>query len=414
MAGGRDVVVTGMGVVSPAGVGVDPFPEAQLAARSGIRAISRFELADDDPVGIAGEVDLPPELTMDRRDALRSDRCTQLVTAAADLAVQHAGLDPAGVDLTRAGVVIGSGAGGVGTFEAGCRLLYDVGAKAVRARTIPMVMVNSPAASLAIRFGLTGPCTAVATACASGTDAIIAAAQAIRAGDADLVLAGGAEAPVTRYALAGFAALGALAAADGDPERASRPFAADRTGFVIAEGAAVLVLESASHAAARGARVHARLAGYGRSSDAFHATMPHPSGAGAAAAMRAALHTAGARPSDVGLVNSHGTGTLLNDAAEATALREVFGEAVGDLPVAATKSITGHSLGAAGAVEAVATIQALTSGLVPPTANLETPDAELGLDVVRGAPRRVEAGLALSNSFAFGGHNAVLAFARAA
>jgi 3-oxoacyl-[acyl-carrier-protein] synthase II len=410
----RAVLVTGMGVVTPVGVGVDQFHEAQLAARSGIRPISLIDLPADNPVGIAGEVDLPPELMMDRRDALRSDRCTQLVVAAADLAIEHAKLNLDGIDPTRAGVVIGSGGGGLGTTEDACRQLYEAGARAVRARTIPMLMLNSPAAAVAIRFGLTGPCTAVATACASGADAIIAAAQAIRAGDADLVLAGGGEAPITRLVLSGFAALGALASDGGTPERASKPFDANRTGFVLAEGSAVLVLESAAHAAARGAQVHARLAGYGRSSDAFHATMPHPAGAGAAAALRAALAAAGACPSDVGFVNSHGTATKLNDAAESKALHAVFGDAIHHVPIAATKSIMGHSLGAAGAVEAVATIQALSSGLVPPTANLDTPDPELGVDVVRGTPRRVDAALALSNSFAFGGHNAVLAFARAA
>jgi len=405
----RDVVVTGMGVVSPAGVGLDEFHAAQLSGRSAVRGLSRYACAAD-PVRIAGEVDLPPDLTMSRRDALRTDRCAQLVAAAADLAVAHAKLDLASIDRTRAGVVIGSGMGGASTWEASCQALQRDGAAAVRARTIPMSMPNDPAASLSVRYGTTGPCTAVGTACASSADALVAAFHMIATGEADLVLAGGAEAPIVRTVVIGFSRLGALAENNDEPTRASRPFDAGRRGFVIAEASAVLVLESAAHAAARGAQVHARFAGFGRSSDAYHTTMPHPDGAGAAAAITAALRHSGAVAADVAFVNAHGTGTPLNDAAEAAALRPTLP----GVPVIATKSITGHPLGAAGAVEAIATVQALTSGLLPPTANLDDPDPALGLDVVRGEPRAVSGDLALSNSFAFGGHNVVLAFAKAA
>ena len=407
-----EVLVTGMGVVSPVGVGLAAFHEGQLAGRSAIGAITHYD-PDGDAVRIAGQVRLPDELSLPRREAMRTDRCTQLAAAAARLALDDAGLDAEGAaDPERTGVVIGSGMGGQGTAEENYRNFFRAGAEALRARAIPMAMINDAASWLAIRHGFTGPCAAVATACASGADAIVTGCQMIACGEADVVLAGGTEAPVVRAIVAGFAKLGALSPRNDEPHRASRPFGKDRDGFVIAEGAAVLVLESAAHARARGARSHARLAGYGRSADAHHVTMPHPEGAGAARAITAALRSAGASPRDVGLVNAHGTGTAQGDLAEALALRGSLGAAAEQVPVTATKSLIGHSLGAAGAIEAVATVQALASGLVPPTANLDEPDPEIGLDVVSGAPRPVSAALALSNSFAFGGHNVVLAFAR--
>jgi 3-oxoacyl-[acyl-carrier-protein] synthase II len=398
------VLVTGMGVVSPAGVGLAAFHAGQLAGHGATGVISHYDPGDDE-VRIAGQVDLPDELALSRRDRLRTDRCTQLAAAAVRLALQDAVVD--GVDPARVGVVIGSSMGGQSTVEENYLSYFRGGPTAFKTRAIPMSMINDPAAWTSIRYGFTGPCLAVATACASGADAIVAGYQMITCGEADVVLAGGAEAPVVRGIVSGFAKLGALSRRNAEPERASRPFSKDRDGFVIAEGAAVLVLESAAHAAARGARAHAELRGYGRSSDAHHVTMPHPSGAGAAAAITAALRGAGAEPGDVGLVNAHGTGTALNDVTEALAIRAAR---LGDVPVTATKSLVGHALGAAGAIEAVATVQAVTSGLVPPTANLDEVDPEIDLDVVCGASRALK-GLALSNSFAFGGHNVVLAFA---
>jgi 3-oxoacyl-[acyl-carrier-protein] synthase II len=406
----HEVVITGLGVVSPLGVGADEFHANQRLGRSAVRSITSYNPGDD-PVRIAAEVDLPEQFQFSRRDQLRTDRCTQLAIVAAQLGVESAKLDLDSADTNRIGVVIGSGMGGVSTWERNCLALHESGVRAMRTKTVPMSMINDPSASIAIKYGTTGPCTTVTTACASGADALVAAAQMIRLGEADVVLAGGAEAPLSRSVLAGFSRLGALSEENDEPASACRPFSADRVGFVMGEGSAVLVLESAEHAAARGAHVQARLVGYGRSSDAYHVTMPHPEAVGARAAITAALRDAGAQPSDVDFVNAHGTGTLLNDHAEAVAMREVFGARVHEIPVTATKSMTGHSLGAAGAVEAVATVQAVASGIIPPTANLRVPDPELGIDVVHGEAREARVRLALSNSFAFGGHNVVLAFA---
>jgi 3-oxoacyl-[acyl-carrier-protein] synthase II len=404
-----EVVVTGMGVATAAGVGLDAFHAGQLSGMGTGRVITRYE-SGDDPIGIACEVDLPSHLMLDRRDELRTDRCTALAVVSADMAVDHAKIEWEALDRSRAGVVIGSGVGGAGTWEAACRSLYSEGMRAVRPRSIPMSMINNPAATVAIRYGITGPCTATATACAAGADALVSGFSMIRSGEADIVLAGGAESPVVRAVVVGFERLQALAHAS-DPRRASRPFDTDRTGFVIAEGSALIVLESAEHAIARGAQVYARFVGFGRSGDAHHSTAPDPHGRGAAVAMRSALRNARIAAADVGFVNAHGTGTRLNDVAEAAALHKVFGELTSTTPVTATKGVTGHSLGASGAVEAVATIQALRSGLLPPTANLDTPDPEMDLDVVRGAARKVTANFSMSNSFAFGGHNVVLVFA---
>jgi 3-oxoacyl-[acyl-carrier-protein] synthase II len=412
------VAVTGMGVVSANGIGLAEFHAAQLAARSGVEQLARYT-CDGDPVRIAGEVVLPPELTLDRRDQVRADRCTQLGAAAAQLAVADAGLygDAAAgwqADPERTGVSIGSAIGGAAALENNYEAYFTSGPRALRTRAIPMSMANDASAWIAIRYGVTGPCVTVSTACASGADALIAGYQMIVSGEADVVLAGGAEAPVVRSIVSGFAKMGALSMRNDEPAGASRPFSKDRDGFVIAEGAAVLVLESAAHAAARGARTYAHLRGYGRSSDAHHVTMPHPQGLGALRALRRALSHVDAEPGDVGMVNCHGTSTVLNDNAEALAIRDALGTAADHIPVTATKSLIGHSLGAAGAIEAVATVQALHSGLVPPTANVEDLDPEIDLDVVSGAPRRADMALALSNSFAFGGHNVVLAFGKAA
>lgn len=399
-----------MGVVSPAGCGLTDFHAGQIGVRSGIRRISLYDPGAD-PVRIAGEVDLPADLDLSRREALRTDRCTRLAAAAVRLGLDDAGLAPADLDLDRVGVVIGTGVGGAASAEQNYRTYFHDGADALRARAIPMGMVNDPSAWVAINHGFRGPCTTVATACASGADAIVAGYQMIASGEADVVIAGGAEAPVTRSLVSGFTKLGALSRRNDEPERASRPFSADRTGFVIGEGAAVLVLESAESARARGARAHAELRGFGRTSDAYHVTMPHPDGRGAAAAMVRALRSSDATPGDVGSVNAHGTSTTLNDHVEAVAIREALGDAAP--PVTAIKAITGHTLGAAGAIEAVATVQTITSGLVPPILNLDEVDPGIDLDLVRDVARPVRPALALTNSFAFGGHNVVLAFAPA-
>ncbi|GAA3155470.1 beta-ketoacyl-ACP synthase II [Streptomyces rameus] len=412
-AGDRRVVVTGLGPVTSIGVGADDFHAAQLKGLSGVRPITRFD-AGGMPVRIAGEVDLPAARAPAARDAATADRSTHLAVAAAGLALESSGLDLAAEDRTRIGVVIGTGSGGVSTWETNTAALLTHGPGRLGARFIPMSMANSPASRICLDLGLLGPSSAVVTACASGADALVTASQMITSGEADVVLAGGTEAPVTRMLVGGFAKIRALSTRNDRPEQASRPFSADRDGFVLAEGAAVLVLESAAHAAARGARVLAELRGFGRSSDAHHVTAPHPEGAGAARALRAALRSAGLRPQDVSHINAHGTGTGYNDAAEAKALHAALGEAAGRIPVSAIKSMTGHALGAAGAIEAVAAVQAIDRGVVPPTTNLAEPDPALGLDVVGGTPRDLPVDAVLSNSFAFGGHNVVLAFTRPA
>lgn len=403
------VVVTGLGPVTPIGVGAADFHAAQLSGVSGVRRISLFDASRLD-VDIAGEVDLPPELAPTPRQLRAEDRCTHLALAAARLAVQDSGLDLTGEDPDRVGVALGSAIGGIDTWEENVRINVERGPGHIRARFIPMAMVNSAAARLSIEFGARGPSLAPVAACASGAEALVAGARMIESGEADVVIAGGSEAPVVETIVGGFTQMRALSTRTEVPERASRPFAAGRDGFVIAEGAAVLILESAAHAAARQARVYAEFAGSGRASDAFHVTMPHKEGAGARRAVEAALRSAGLAPDDVAYVNAHGTGTPFNDLAETMALRAALGTAAERVAVSATKSMTGHGLGAAGAIEAVATVQAIVNGVVPPTVNLEEPDPELGLDLVPLKPRDMEVRVALSNSFAFGGHNVVLAF----
>jgi 3-oxoacyl-[acyl-carrier-protein] synthase II len=408
----HQVVVTGLGPVTPIGVGAAAFHEGQLACRSGIRTISRFDPTDL-PVRIAGEVDLPAAFALDGRAAAATDRCTHLAAAAAHLAVLDSGLDLGSEDPCRIGVVLGTGIGGVSTWERTSRVAHDQGSGRVGPRFIPMAMPNNAASWIATHYGFTGPSTAVVTACASGAEAVAVAYLMIAAGVADVVLTGGAEAPITPIVVTGFASMRALSRRNDEPQRASRPFSADREGFVLAEGAAILVLESAAHAAARGARVHARLAGVASTSDAFHITRPRPDGDGARRALTTAMTGAGLRPQDVSYLNAHGTGTHFNDAAEVVAVCAALGDAAAHVPVSSTKSLTGHSLGASGAIEAVASIQALTSGVIPATANLDQPDPALTLDFVPHEPRAAAVRAVLSSSFAFGGHNVVLAFTRA-
>lgn len=409
----RRVVVTGLGPVTGIGVGAEAFHRGQLAGLSGTGPLRRFDPAEAGlAAGIAGEVEIPRHHRPDRRLEATTDRVAQFAVVAADLALEAAGLDPATVPTGRAGVAVGTGIGGTGTWSEGMRTLAESGPGRIGPRMIPKAMGNAAAATVSIRHGLTGPVLAPVLACASGADAIVASAQAIALGEADVMLAGGADAPLVPAIVAGFSVMRALSARTGDPGRASRPFSADRDGFVLAEGAALLVLESEEHALARGAVILAEVAGYGRTADAVHVTMPHPQGDGARRAMEAALRSAHLTPDDVSYVNAHGTGTPLNDAAEVSALRAVFGDSAARIPVSSTKSQLGHSLGASGAIEAVAAVQAIEAGVVPPTINLEEPDSAFGLDFVADGARETKVDAVLSNSFAFGGHNVVLAFTR--
>jgi 3-oxoacyl-[acyl-carrier-protein] synthase II len=407
----RRVVVTGLGCVTPLGVGVEKSWAGAVEGRSGIAPIARFD-ASGFPVRIAGEVrdsldlgDLPD------KEARRFDRVILLAIAAAREAWADGGLAGA-VDPERIGVAIGSGIGGLATLENSHAVLLARGPRRVSPFTIPMIIGNMPAGVVAIRYGLRGPNLCHVSACATGSHSIGEAARLIERGDADVMLAGGTESANTPLAVASFASMRALSARNDQPESASRPFDRDRDGFVMGEGAAVLVLEAEEHARARAATVRAELIGYGRSADASHITLPEDSGRGAARCMQLALADAEIGAADVGYLNAHATGTPAGDPAETRAVRTVFGGHADALPVSATKSMTGHMLGAAGAVEAVFCIRALESGLLPPTINLDRPDPACDLDHVAHKARPVAARIALSNSFGFGGTNASLLFER--
>ena len=404
----RRVVVTGTGVVTPIGMDVEATWEAMLAGRSGVAPITSFDPSDL-PVRFAAEVrGLDPAAHFGVRDARRLDRFAQLGLVAARQALAESGLDVS-VAPDRGGVVFGAGLGGIATLVEQVGVLAERGPKRVSPFLIPMMMANMVTGQIAIETGARGPSSCTVTACAASATAIGEAADLIRLGRADAVVAGGAEAAVTPVCLAAFAQMKALSTRNDDPAAASRPFDAARDGFVVGEGGGALVLEELGHARARGATVLAEVLGYGASSDAHHLTAPDPAGAGAAAAMRAALADAALPAGAVGYVNAHGTSTALNDRTEALAVREVLGTGVA---VSSTKSVTGHLLGAAGAVEAVACTRVLATGWVPLTANLEHPDPDVGLDLVTGEARDLPVRVAVSNSFGFGGHNVTLVFGR--
>jgi 3-oxoacyl-[acyl-carrier-protein] synthase II len=403
------VVVTGLGLVSPIGNSVGDAWAALLAARTGAGPITHFD-ASEFPVRIACEVKgLDPAELVDGKAARRMDRCTQLLLAAAREAERDSGLDIRSVG-ERAGTAIGTALGGVASFEQSVRQLQERGPARLSPFAIVQTLPNLPAGWVSIELGTRGPLLAQSTACAASNMAIGDAVDAIRLGRADVMVCGGTEAPVTPVSVAGFAAMRALSTRNDDPAAASRPFDGDRDGFVIAEAAAVLVLEDAEHARARGARAYAEIAGYGVSSDANHVSDPDPVGANAARAVAMALADAEVDAKDVGYVNAHGTSTPAGDAAETRVLKLVFGDR---LPlVSSTKGATGHTLGAAGAVEAVFTVLALHHGVLPPTLNQAVPDEECDLDYLANAPRREQVDVALSNSFGFGGHNSVVALRR--
>jgi beta-ketoacyl-acyl-carrier-protein synthase II len=397
------VAVTGLGLVTPAGIGVEASWAGVLTGRSP---------AATDPVLAGLPVDMscrvpgfdPTEL-LDRKAARRLDRFTQLAVVAAREAVADAGLDPATWDGARVGVVLGCGMGGAETWEAQHRKFLEGGAGRVSPLLIPMLVPNMAAGQLAMEFGATGPNLVTATACASGATAIGVARDLLRSGACDVVLTGGTEAGLTPLSIAAFAQMGALSSRTDDPAAASRPFDVARDGFVAGEAAGVLVLERADEARGRGARVRAHLDGYGPPAPPHHATAPDPDGNGAERALRAALADAAVAPSEVDHVNAHGTSTPLNDVTEARALRRVLGD---DFSVTSTKGVTGHTLGAAGAIEAAFAVLTVEHGVVPPTANLDSQDPEIDIDVVAKAPREQRVEVAVSDSFGFGGQNAVL------
>jgi 3-oxoacyl-[acyl-carrier-protein] synthase II len=406
----RRVVVTGVGALTPIGNTAEALWAGLTQGRSGIGPITKFD-ATNYPTRIAGEIrNFDPLAFVDKKDARRLDPYLQYAIASAAMAVGDAGLDTGKIDAERFGVLIGSGIGGITTLLDGEHVLLEKGPDRVSPFIIPMLIINMASGLVSMRFGAKGPNSSVVTACATGNHAIGDAFRLIRFGDADVMIAGGAEAIVVPLTIAGFCAMKAMSTRNDDPQKASRPFDAARDGFVCGEGAGIVVLESLEHAVRRDARIYAEVIGYGMTGDAHHMTAPDPDGDGAARAMALALKSAGLVASEVGYINAHGTSTPYNDKFETLAIRRVFGDHAAKLAVSSTKSMTGHLLGAAGGVEAIATTLALHHGLLPPTINYETPDPDCDLDYVPNQARKQDVEVALSNAFGFGGTNATLAF----
>ncbi|NQT00012.1 MAG: beta-ketoacyl-ACP synthase II, partial [Candidatus Omnitrophica bacterium] len=406
MDGKNRVVITGLGIVSPLGNKVTELWSSLTAGISGVSNITQFDPTEFDSK-IAGEVKgFDPSPHISPKDARRMDKFVQYAVIAAFQAVADAQLKLDSEDPFQIGVVVGSGIGSLYTVEVQHRAMLEKGPKKMSPFTIPMLIVNMAAGQIAISLGVKGPNSAVATACASGAHAIGDAFRIIQRGDAQVMIAGGSESCVCSIGVGAFCAMRALSTRNSEPERASRPFDKDRDGFVIAEGAGIVVLESLEHAQQRGANIYAEVAGYGMSADAYHMTAPDPEGQGAARAMSEALRDAQARPEDVSYINAHGTSTSLNDKVETKAIKKALGESAKKIPVSSTKSMTGHLLGAAGAVEFVACCLAINNNIVPPTINYETPDPDCDLDYVPNQARELKVDLTLSNSLGFGGHNA--------
>lgn len=409
----RRVVVTGMGVVTPFGVGLDVFWDNLVKGNSGIKHITITDVSEH-PVKIAGEVsDFDPSLYLDKKEAKRMDRFTQHAMIAAIEAAKQADYDSSKVDQTRVGVIVGSAAGGIGTIEANHKAILEKGPSKCSPFTVPMMIVDMAAGRISIMFKAKGPNKCVVTACATAAHSLGDALRAIQYGEADVMFAGGSEAPLTQLAMAGFASAKTLSCHNNDaPEKASRPFDKDRDGFVMGEGAGIFVIESLDHALARGANILAEFVGYGATADANDIVAPCADGDGAARAMEVALKDAGLKPEDITYVNAHGTSTGLGDVAETLAIKRVFGDyAKNGLLVSSTKSMTGHLLGAAGGIEAAASVMAIQTGIIPPTINLDNPDERCDLDYVPHKARKVDqVNAVMSNSFGFGGHNASVIF----
>lgn len=410
--GRRRVVVTGMGAVTPLGTSVDNYWKSLVKGESGIGPMT---LSDPSayPCKIAGEVSgFDPGQFMDPKEARRMARFSQLAVAAASLALEDADIDLSKEDAERMGVVMGNGNGGFPTTEENAKILFERGGMRVSPFFIPMILPNMAAANVSRLYGLKGYTSTVVTACAAGNQGIGEATEAIRRGAADVVLGGGCEAGICQLGLGGFNVIKALSRSNEFPEKASRPFDANRDGFVPAEGAAILVLESLEHAIDRGANILAEIVGYSVSSDAFHAVQPDEDGSGAARAMKWAIENAGLGIEDIDYINAHGTSTPKNDQVETLAIKKVFGERAYDVPISSTKSMIGHALGGAGAIEAVACIKTIINNEIHPTINYNDPDPDCDLDYVPNQSRKKEVNNVLSNSFGFGGQNACLVFAQ--
>jgi 3-oxoacyl-[acyl-carrier-protein] synthase II len=402
------VVITGMSQVTSLGIGLEPFWQNLVAGKSGIGPVTAFD-ASRLSARIAAEVrDFDPTQWIDRKEARRMDRFAQFAVVCSLMAVEDASLEIGPSNADRVGVLIGSGIGGLLTIEEQHNVLIERGPDRLSPFFIPMLILDMASGQVSIALGAKGPNLAVVSACATGTHAVGDAAEIIRRGDADVMVAGGAEAAICVLALGGFCSARALSTRNDDPEHASRPFDAERDGFVMGEGAGVLVLESLEHARRRGARMYAELVGYGLSGDAYHVTQPSPGGEGAVRSMRGALRSAGLAPEDVDYINAHGTSTVPNDRLETAAIKTLFGEHAYKVAISSTKSMTGHLLGAAGAVEAIVCALAIQRGVIPPTTNYTTPDPECDLDYVPNQARNADVRVAMSNSFGFGGHNATV------
>jgi len=404
------VVVTGMGMVCPLGLNVVTTWEGLIAGKSGIDYITLFD-PEHTETKIAGEVKgFEPTDYISHKDARHMDRFAQLAVAASREAVEQAGLQINSSNRDNIGIIIGSGTGGLTTLFRQIKVLLEKGPDRVSPFLVPMMISDMAAAQVSIALGAKGPNFCTTSACSSGSDAIGAACELVKHGDAQIMLAGGSESIINPIGISSFNALKALSTRNDEPQRASRPFDAERDGFVIGEGAAVLVLENLAHAQARGASIRAEFIGYGACGEAYHVTQPIENGEGAIKATQIALNKAGVKPDEVDYINAHGTATQLNDRAETTAIKAVFGNKAYHLPISSTKSMIGHLIGGAGAVEAVICIMAIQHGLIPPTTNLTHPDPECDLDYVPNVARQAKVTTTLSNSFGFGGHNSVLVF----
>lgn len=403
------VVVTGLGAVTPLGNDVATTWDNICAGRSGVGKLTRVD-ASQFPTQVAAELkDFDPGNFMDKKEARRMDRFTQYAVASALMAVEDASLEINEDNANRVGVWIGSGIGGMETYEEQFKIFQEKGHRRVSPFFVPMLIPDMASGQVSITLGAKGINSCTVTACASGANSIGDAFKVIERGDADVMITGGCEAPITYMSVAGFSAAKALST-NPDPQTASRPFDLNRDGFVMGEGGAVLILESLEHAEKRGARIYAEIAGYGATGDAYHITAPAPEGEGGVRAMRQAIKDAGLNPEDIDYMNAHGTSTHYNDKYETMAIKQVFGEHARKLAVSSTKSMTGHLLGAAGAIEAIFSVKAIVDGIIPPTINLETPDPECDLDYVPNDARKQEVKAVLSNSLGFGGHNATLVF----
>lgn len=402
------IVVTGMGAVTPNGIGVDAFWQSLKSGQSGIGKITRFD-ATDFPSKIGGEVKgFEPTDYIDRKEARRMDRFTQLAIASAHMAIADSGIEISPKKADRIGVTVGSGIGGMETLTDQFAVLDSKGPNRISPFFVPMMIANMAAGQIAITFGAKGPNATLVTACASSSHALGEAVRVLQRGEADVMISGGSEAAFVPIAFAGFCSMKALSTRNDEPERASRPFDKERDGFVMGEGSGILTLETLEHALNRDARIYGEIIGYGSTADAYHITAPEPEGEGGARSMEMALRDASLEPTDVDYINAHGTSTPQGDIGETLAIKRVFGDHANKLLVSSTKSMTGHLLGAAGAIETIASILAISEGIIPPTINLENPDGECDLDYVPNIARKADISVALTNSFGFGGQNATL------